>query len=116
VSQNEGPGVLGDINSSMDIAGPTISGNQSEGIPLVHQIVLDLGVRMVFAGNGGAAVTCDNTSLLLTSEKHPNLCWNVRAADFSVPEAGPSIPVVPSFSGKMEEYKRFRARIPRSKN
>jgi hypothetical protein len=116
VSQNGGPGVLGDINSSMDIAGATISGNQSEGIRLVHQTVLDLGSGMVFTGNAGAAVTCDNTSLLVTSEKHLHLCWNVRAADFSVPEAGPSIPVVPNFSGKMEEYKRFRARIPRSKD
>jgi hypothetical protein len=107
---------LGDINSSMDIAGATISGNQSEGIRLVHQTVLDLGSGMVFTGNGGASVTCDNTSLLVTSEKHQHLCWNVRAADFSVSEAGPSVPVMPNFSGKMEEYKRFRARIPRSKD
>jgi hypothetical protein len=89
--------------------------SQSEGIRLVHQTMLDLGSGMVFTGNGGASVTCDS-SLLVTFEKHLHLCWNVRAADFSVPEAGPSIPVVPNFSGKMEEYKRFRARIPRSKN
>jgi hypothetical protein len=112
IMQNGGPGVLGDINSSMDISGATISSNQAEGIRLLHQTVLDLGSGMVFGGNTGGSVTCDNTSLLVTSDKIQTNCASSQATEFSLPEMTQSAPVVPNFSGKMEEYKRFRALIP----
>jgi hypothetical protein len=115
IMQNGGPGVLGDTNSSMDISGATISGNQAEGIRLLHQTVLDLGPGMVFSGNSGGSVTCDNTSLLVTLDKIQTNCASSQASEFSPPEIQ-SAPVVPNFSGKMEEYKRFRALIPRAKH
>lgn len=116
ISQNGGPGVLGDINSSMDISGATISGNQAEGIRLLHQTVLDLGPGMVFGGNGGATVACDDTSLLVTSDNIQTQCPSSQASESSLPEVMQSAPVVPDFSGKREEYKRFRALIPGPKH
>ncbi len=112
IVQNGGPGVLGDINSSIDVSGSTISGNQSEGIRLLHQTVLNLGSGVSLSGNGGAAITCDSTSLLI-APSNLHLCQNTQISDSSLHEAVESAPVVPNFSGKMQEYKRFRSLIPR---
>ena len=115
ITQNGGPGVLGDINSSMDVSGSTISGNQSDGIRALHQTVVDLGPGMSLTGNGGAPITCDNTSMLVTAVKASSRCLNVQASDWGSHEAVglASIPSVPNFSGKMKEYTRERSLIPR---
>ena len=116
ISQNGGPGVLADINSSMEVSGATISSNQAEGVRLLHRAVLDLGAGMVFGGNGGAAVTCDNTSLLVTSTQIQTQCANTEASEFTMPEVAQSAPITPDFKARMEEYKRFQALIPRPKH
>ena len=115
IVQNGGPGMLGDINSSMDVSGATISGNQAEGIRMLHESVLDLGSGMNFSGNGGAAVTCDSTSLLVT-QNNLHLCVNTQVTDASAREAPQAMPVVPNFSSKMAEYERYRSLIPRPRN
>jgi hypothetical protein len=115
ITQNGGPGVLGDINSSMDLSGSTISGNQSDGIRALHQTVVDLGPGMSLTGNGGAPITCDNTSMLVTAGKASAHCLNVQASESGSHEAVglTSIPSVPNFTSKMKEYKRERSLIPR---
>jgi len=115
ITQNGGPGVLGDINSSMDLSGSTISGNQSDGIRALHQTVVDLGPGMSLTGNGGALITCDNTSMLVTAGKAIAHCLNVQASDSGSHEAGglTSIPSVPNFSSKIKEHRRERSLIPR---
>jgi hypothetical protein len=115
IVQNGGPGVLGDINSSMDVSGATISGNQAEGIRLLHASVLDLGSGMSFSANGGAAITCDSTSLLVTAN-NTHQCVNTSISDSIVHEAIESAPVVPDFKGKMAEYERYRKLIPRPRS
>jgi len=115
VTQNGGPGVLGDINSSMDLSGSTISGNQSDGIRALHQSVLDLGPGMSLTGNGGAPITCDNTSMLVTAAKASAHCLNVQASDSGSHEAVglTSVPSVSNFGSKMREHTRERSLIPR---
>ena len=113
IIQNGGPGVLGDINSSMDVSGSTISGNQADGIRVLHQTVVDLGPGMTFAGNDGAPIACDNTSMLVTTGKINSHCLNVQPGDSGTHETTDSIPLLPNFSGKMKEYKRQRSLIPR---
>jgi len=115
IMQNGGPGVLGDINSSMDISGATISGNQGEAVRLLHESVLDLGAGTVISGNGGGSVTCDNTSLLVTAVHLQTNCASGQASERDPSDVMQSVPVVPDFTGKKEEYKRFRSLIPRPK-
>jgi hypothetical protein len=112
IVQNGGPGVLGDINSSMDVSASTISGNQAEGIRLLHASVLNLGGGTSFGGNGGGAITCDSTSLLVTAN-NTHQCANTSVSDSNLQDAVESAPVVPDFKGKMAEYQRFRSLIPR---
>jgi len=115
IMQNGGPGVLGDINSSMDISGATISGNQAEAIRVLHQSVLDLGPGMVISGNGGGSVTCDSTSLLVTTNTLQTNCAIGQAFESAPAEFAQSAPVIPDLSAKRKEYERFRALIPRAK-
>jgi hypothetical protein len=116
ITQNGGPGLLGDINSSMDVSGATISGNQSDGIRVLHQTVLNLGPGMNLSGNGGAGITCDNTSMLVTAGKTNSHCLNVQASDSSPREPLASIPALPNLTGKMEDYTREHSLIPRPRH
>jgi len=115
IVQNGGPGVLGDINSSMDVSGSTISGNQSDGIRVLHQSVVDLGAGVNLGGNGGASIVCDLTSMLVTAERTRAHCLNVQAGDSKVQTqaAAQPVPTTPNLNGKLQEFTRQRDRIPR---
>jgi hypothetical protein len=112
ITHNGGPGVLGDINSSMDVSGSAITGNQGDGIRLLHASVLDLGPETSLTGNGGNAVACDNTSMLVTSSKISAHCFNTQISETSVHQSAQTPQTMLDFSGKQQEYLRLRSLLP----
>jgi hypothetical protein len=113
ITRNGGPGVLGDINSSMDVSGGVITGNQGDGIRLLHASVLDLGPETNLSGNSGNAIACDNSSIVVTQTKINAHCLNTQFSDTSVHQLTQSAPIVIDFSGKEQEYMRLHSLIPR---
>ena len=74
VTNNAGPGVLMDPSGTLTVADSEISGNTGDGILLQHLSVAEFGnfdvtgattpANTIISGNGGAAVTCDATSVV----------------------------------------------------
>ena len=66
VSGNVGPGLLIDLNSSVDARAATIRGNSQEGVRVRHGSVVDLGADSKIKPNAGGPLTCDGSSLVIT--------------------------------------------------
>jgi hypothetical protein len=64
VSNNVGPGILGDAHSG-SVLGPTasVTNNSSTGIRLRHQSLVGLTAPVTIQSNGGGNIACDSTSL-----------------------------------------------------
>jgi len=64
VSNNVGPGILGDAHSGI-VLGPTasVTSNSSGGIRLRHQSLVGVTAPVTIQGNGSANIVCDGTSL-----------------------------------------------------
>lgn len=64
ITNNLGPGILIDPSASIAFRSTTVNNNATDGIHLAHLSAAEsLGGNTV-SGNGGAAVTCDQTSVL----------------------------------------------------
>jgi hypothetical protein len=80
VSSNAGPGVLVDLNSSLDAQSATIRDNVGEGIRLRHQSVAHVSSASSVRPNGGSPVTCDGTSMVITDlVRRTGACSNVES-------------------------------------
>lgn len=81
VTGNIGPGIIADINSSVDIYDATISGNTEEAVRLSHMSVAEILGTTSTAGNGGGPVACDSSSLVIsTLLSRSSKCANIEGA------------------------------------
>jgi hypothetical protein len=79
VDNNAGPGVLVDLNSSLDAQSSTIQGNAGEGIRVLHQSVAHVSSASSVRPNGLGPITCDGTSLVITDlMRRSGSCANVE--------------------------------------
>lgn len=79
VNDNAGPGVLVDLNSSLDAPSAFIRRNAGEGIRVRHQSVAHVSAASDVRPNGGGPITCDGTSLVVTDLVRRNAsCANVE--------------------------------------
>jgi hypothetical protein len=91
VNDNTGPGVVVDLNSSLDAPSAVIRRNTGEGIRVLHQSVAHVSSASAVRPNGGGPITCDGTSLVVTDLVRRNgSCANVEAPAEPRP---PSLPL-----------------------
>ena len=64
VSGNTGDGIEVDQGVDVGINGSTVSNNTENGLRIRHLSIGDFVTANTFAGNGGASVSCDETSVL----------------------------------------------------
>jgi len=67
VVDNLGPGILVDLNSSLDSRASTVQGNAGEAVRVQNMSVAYLGPGTSVASNTGGPLSCDRTSLVITS-------------------------------------------------
>jgi hypothetical protein len=79
VRGNHGPGILVDLNSSVDATAAVVRGNSKEAVRLRDRSVAYLGPDVTIKPNGGGPLTCDLTCLAVTDLVHKSLsCPNVE--------------------------------------
>jgi hypothetical protein len=95
VSGNTGPGIFADINSSVEVTDATIKGNMEEGIRVRHMSIAEiLGATNLVGAKGVPPLTCDATSLVITSLiAKSTACANIEAAPGTKPRAVSSLGV-----------------------
>jgi hypothetical protein len=79
VRGNAGPGILVDLNSSLDATAAVVRGNAKEAVRLRHMSVAYLGRDSSIRPNGAGPLTCDATSLAVTDLVPKSVaCTNVE--------------------------------------
>jgi hypothetical protein len=63
ISNNFGPGILADVNSTVSVADSRIENNTGDGLRVLHMSVAQLRSGITLAGNGDASIYCDSTSM-----------------------------------------------------
>jgi hypothetical protein len=66
VTENGGPGIVADLNSSVDARAAIINGNAMEGIRVRHGSIVTLAAESSVSPNGGPPVTCDLMSQVVS--------------------------------------------------
>ncbi len=64
IEDNDGPGVLADVQAKVFLFFTNIQGNQEGGLCLLHDSVAQSREGNIMSGNGIADAKCDSTSLL----------------------------------------------------
>lgn len=79
VRGNLGPGILVDLNASLDAPAAVVRGNAKEGVRVRHMSVAYLGPDSSIRPNGNGPLTCDSTSMAVTDlvQRSP-ACVNVE--------------------------------------
>jgi Right handed beta helix region len=93
ITGNGGPGIVADLNSSIDVReGVIITGNSREGIRVNGRSVLSLARGSAVTPNGGSPVTCDSVSNVISSVAlRSRACTNVTRPRHPRP-VRPSLP------------------------
>lgn len=79
VTDNSGPGILVDLGSVLEVPTASIQDNSMEAVRVYHQSTAYLGPQARLQPNGGAALRCDATSLVVTDRAPKSLsCLNVE--------------------------------------
>lgn len=94
IAGNTGPGVFLDFNGALAISGAVVTNNTGGGVRVARSSVGSFGLGNTFAGNGGAQISCDDSSLIAGPGLAglPNkavACKNIEH------EKGPSRPSIP---------------------
>jgi hypothetical protein len=112
VTGNIGPGIIADINSSLDVTGATISGNMEEGIRVRHMSIAEIGAATATAGNRGGPLTCDATSLVLTQLiGRSGSCTNIEVPVGPRPFAASALGMAPYAEAMIEQARRMAERF-----
>ena len=64
VTGNTGPGVFLDFNGALAITGAIVTNNTGGGVRVARSSVGNFGLAGTYSGNGGAQISCDDTSLI----------------------------------------------------
>lgn len=64
ITNNTGYGVLLDFNGSLAIAGASVTNNTEGGVRVARSSVGSFDLGGTYSGNGGAQISCDDTSLI----------------------------------------------------
>lgn len=81
VTGNIGPGIVADINSSLNVTDTTISHNTEEGVRVRHMSIAELETGTHVNGNPGGPLTCDSTSWVITTlNLNSSKCANIEGA------------------------------------
>ena len=64
ITGNTGHGVFLDFNGALALNGAVVMNNTEGGVRVARSSVGDFGLGNTFAGNGGAQISCDDTSLV----------------------------------------------------
>ena len=64
IANNNGPGIVADLNSSLALLNVTIANNSEQGVRVIRQSVAGFFSPLTIAGNGGASISCDTTLLV----------------------------------------------------
>jgi hypothetical protein len=79
VTDNAGPGIVADFNSSIDARAVILRGNRGEGVRLRHMSAAFVGGTSNVRPNASGPLTCDSTSLAVTDLVHKGPgCHNVE--------------------------------------
>lgn len=63
ITNNLGPGILADVNSTVSVADSRIENNTGDGVRVLHMSVAQFGSGNTLTGNGDASIHCDSTSM-----------------------------------------------------
>ena len=78
VTENAGPGIVVDLNSSIDARAAVVNGNGGEGIRVRSRSVVTLDSGSSVTPNGGPPVTCDSLSNVISPVvNRSRACFNV---------------------------------------
>jgi hypothetical protein len=94
ITGNTGYGVFLDFNGALAMTGAVVTNNTEGGVRVARSSVGNFGLGNVLTGNGGAQLSCDDTSLIagpgLTGLPNKSVaCKNIEHAQ------GPPRPSVP---------------------
>ena len=64
ITGNTGPGVFLDFNGALAMTGASVTNNTGGGVRVARSSVGNFGLGNTFSGNGGAQLSCDDTSLI----------------------------------------------------
>jgi len=111
VTGNIGPGIVADINSSLDVTDATISGNTEEGIRLRHMSIAEIQGSTATGGNRGGPLTCDTTSLAITQliGRGAN-CNNIEVPRGPKPRTASALGMASYAEATMEQARRMAER------
>lgn len=108
VTGNIGPGIVADINSSLDVTDATISGNTEEGIRLRHMSIAEIQGATATAGNSGGPLTCDATSLVISRLIGRGAkCSNIELPPGPKPRTASALGMAPYAEAMMEQARRM---------
>jgi hypothetical protein len=108
VTGNIGPGIVADINSSLDVTDATISGNTEEGIRLRHMSIAEIQGATATAGNSGGPLTCDATSLVISRVIGRGArCSNIEVPSGPKPRTASALSMEPHAEAMMEQARRM---------
>ncbi|HET7840856.1 MAG TPA: right-handed parallel beta-helix repeat-containing protein [Terriglobia bacterium] len=113
ISGNTGPGIVADVNSSLDIWDTTISGNSEEGIRVRHMSIAEVQGSTATAGNGGGPLACDGSSLVISSLFAKTAkCANIEGAPSGPkPRTASMMRVAPNVRFMVQEARRAAERF-----
>ena len=117
VMGNTGPGIVADINSSLDVTDTTISGNSEEGIRVRHMSVAEIQGATTIGGNHGGPVTCDSRSLVITNliPSTPR-CANIEGAPGGPkPRSASAMRTAPNVAEMMQKARQMAERFKQRK-
>jgi hypothetical protein len=63
ITDNLGPGILADVNSTVTVENSRIENNTGDGVRVLHMSVARFGSGNTLAGNGDASIYCDSSSM-----------------------------------------------------
>jgi hypothetical protein len=63
ITDNFGPGILADVNSTVTVENGRIENNTGDGVRVMHMSVAKFGPGNTMAGNEDASIYCDSTSM-----------------------------------------------------
>lgn len=64
ITGNTGPGVFLDFNGALAMSGASVTNNTEGGVRVARSSVGNFGLGNTLSGNGGAQLSCDDTSLI----------------------------------------------------
>jgi hypothetical protein len=108
VTGNIGPGIVADINSTLDVTDATISGNTEEGIRLRRMSIAEIQGATATAGNSGGPLTCDATSLVISRLiGRGGKCSNTEVPPGPKPRTASALGMAPYAEAMMEQARRM---------